>query len=226
MAVSSTVTNLFGKSPFKALQLHMQSVTEVTDQLPGLIDAVKQGDQAGIKTLRDTISKLEGKADELKNSMRSHFPKSFFTPVARRDLLEILDLQDNMADNTEIVANLLTLRSMEVPKDMEGILTEVSALCAEACKKASETIGELHLLVEAGFSGREADRIARMIVELSALRNETDQKVNEFSLRLFNQEDQIKPVAVIMWFKIIEHMSKISHNAEQVGDRLRLLLAH
>ena len=226
MAVNSTVTSMFGKSPFKALQLHMQSVVQVTQELPGLIEALNQGDQAQVNNIKEKISKLEGSTDELKNSMRSHLPKSFFMPVDRRDLLEMLDLQDNIADNTESVANLLTLRTMEVPAGMDKPLTELSALSVEACNKASSTIAELHLLVETGFSGREADKVTRMIVELSALRSESAEKANQLCRTVFGLEDQIKPVAVFMWIKIINHIAELSHNAEQVGDRLRLLLAH
>ena len=222
---SSSVISMFGKSPFKALQLHMESVTLVTAELSGLMEALNKGDQAQINTLKNKISKLEGNADELKNSMRSNLPKSFFMPVDRRDLLEILDLQDNIADNTEAIATLATLRTMEVPVGMGKSLVELCALSVEASNKASSTIAELHLLVESGFDGREADKVSRMIVELSALRAESSEKANQLCRTLFGLEDQLKPVAVFMWEKIIGHIAELAHNAEQVGDRLRLLMA-
>lgn len=225
MAVASTVTNMFGKSPFKALQLHMQAVVEVTGELSGLIEALNKGDQAKVGSIRDKISALEGKADELKNSMRSHLPKSFFMPVDRRDLLEMLNLQDSIADDAEAVANLATLRTMEVPAGVGEPLAELCALCVESCNKASTTIAELHLLVDAGFGGREADRVTRMIVELSALRTESAEKARQLCQTIFGLEDQLKPVAVMMWIQIINRIENLAHNTEQVGDRLRLLIA-
>ena len=42
----------------------------------------------------DEICRLESEADEIKNDIRGHLPKSIFMPVDRRDLLEILILQD------------------------------------------------------------------------------------------------------------------------------------
>ena len=226
MAVNSTVTSMFGKSPFKALQLHMQSVTQVTGELSGLVDALVKGDQAKIANIKNQISSLEGKTNELKNSMRSHLPKSFFMPVDRRDLLEMLELQDDIADNAAAVANLVTLRTMEVATGMDKPLTELCALCVESCNKASLTINELHLLVEAGFGGREADKVTRMIVELSALRTEANEKANQLSRLVFGLEDQLKPVAVVMWIDIINHFAKLAADAEQVGDRLRPLMAN
>ena len=225
MAVKSTVTSLFGKSPFKGLQLHMQSVLETANELPGLIQALNEGNQAKIQELKEKICVLEGKADELKNSMRSHMPKSIFMPVDRRDLLDMLDLQDNIADNAEEIATLLTLRAMKVPVGMEKPLTDLCALSLESCTKAHATISELHLLVETGFSGPEAGKVTRMIVELSAMRAETGKLCNELSKKVFSLEDQLQPVAVLMWFRIVRHLGELAHNAEQVGDRLRLLMA-
>lgn len=226
MAVNSTVTSMFGKSPFKALQLHMRSVTEVTGELSGLMDALIKGDQKAVVNIKDKIFSLEGKTNELKNSMRSQMPKSFFMPVDRRDLLEMLELQDNIADNTVAVANLLTLRTMEVPAGVDKPLQELCSLCIEACSKASQTISELHILVESGFGGREADKVTRMIVELSALRNEANDKASQLSRLIFGLEDKLKPVAVIMWIDLIDIIAKLANDAEQVGDRLRLLMAN
>lgn len=226
MAVNSTVISMFGKSPFKALQLHMQSVVLVTAELPGLINAINKGDQAKVGSIADTISQLEGKTDELKNAMRSQMPKSFFMPVDRRDLLDLLDLQDDIADNAETVATIASLRAMEVIDGMDKTLTELCALAVESANKASVTIAELHLLVESGFGGREADKVTRMIVELSALRAETTAKAHELCRIIFAKEDQLKPVSVFMWYRIIEQISELAHNAERAGDRLRLLMAH
>ena len=226
MAVNSTVTSMFGKSPFKALQQHMQSVTQVTGKLTGLIDAANKGDQAQIKSAKDEISTLTGNASELKNSMRSHLPKSFFTPVDRRDLLEMLELQDSMTLSTEGIANLLTLRTMEVPEGVSKHLTELSVMCVDTCNKAAATIAELHVLMEAGFGGKEADRVTRMVVELSTLQKETRAKANATAQALFAVEDTVKPVSVVVWFQIIESIAQLSNNAEQVGGRLRLLMAH
>jgi len=226
MAVNSTVTSMFGKSPFKALQQHMQSVSQITGKLTSLIEAANKADQAQLQSINDEIKTLAGNANELKNSMRSHLPKSFFTPVDRRDLLEMLELQDNMTSSTENIANLLTLRTMEVPEGFGKHLTELGALCANSCNKSAATIAELHVLMEVGFSGKEANRVTQMIVELNTLENNTRAKANETSKALFGIEDSVKPVTVVMWFQIIENIAQLSNNAEQVGERLRLLMAH
>jgi uncharacterized protein Yka (UPF0111/DUF47 family) len=42
---------------------------------------------------------------------------------------------------------------------------------------------------------------------------------------LFEHEDEMKPVSVMMWYKLIEWVGDLADYAEKVGDRLRLLIA-
>ena len=41
-----------------------------------------------------------------------------FLPVDRRDLLEILDLQDSIADTAQDIAGMMFVRHMTLPEDM------------------------------------------------------------------------------------------------------------
>jgi uncharacterized protein Yka (UPF0111/DUF47 family) len=42
---------------------------------------------------------------------------------------------------------------------------------------------------------------------------------------LFEHEDEMKPVSVMMWYQLIEWIGDLADYAEKVGDRLRLLIA-
>ena len=55
---------------------------------------------------RDAIVRLEHEADEIKHEIRSHLPRRFFMAVERRDMLEILDAQDSIADVAQDIAEL------------------------------------------------------------------------------------------------------------------------
>ncbi len=85
---------LFGQSPFKPMQEHVRIAIECANEVPTLFEAVRAGDKGAVELSREKIYALENKADEIKNELRTHLPKSMFMPVDRRDLLEILDLQD------------------------------------------------------------------------------------------------------------------------------------
>ena len=90
---------------------------------------------------------------------------------------------------------------------------------------SAKIIEELDELLAMGFRGREASKVEEMVGELNRIEDETDELGIELSRRLFQHEDEIKPVSVIMWYQLIEWVGDLADYAEKVGDRLRLLIA-
>ncbi len=84
---------------------------------------------------------------------------------------------------------------------------------------------KLDELLAMGFRGKEASRVEEMVTALNKLEDETDELGLELSRRLFQHEDEIKPVSVIMWYQVIQWVGDLADYAEKVGDRLRLMIA-
>lgn len=225
MRSTNPIAALFGKSPFKPLQQHMRIATECVAEVPALFQALIEGNAAGVEAQKDKIFTKEDEADTLKNDLRDHLPKSLFMPVDRRDLLEVLSMQDSIADTAQDIAGLLVERKMEVPPGMAEPLMKLVARCVDACEQAHKIIEEVDELVEMGFSGREAAQVEAMVNELSRIEGETDVMGMELSRRLFAQEDTMKPVSVMFWYQLIQWIGDLADYAEKVGDRLRLLMA-
>ena len=225
MAKTSAFASLFGRSPFKPMQRHIKVVARCAGEVPGLFEALSAGDQTKVAAIKDQIFALEQEADDIKNELRAHLPKSLLMPVDRRDLLEVLDMQDSIADTAQDIAGLLVERPMDVPQSLQEPLIGLARRCVQACDKAAEVIGELDELVETGFRGRESDRVSEMVDELNKIEDDTDQMGMDLTRRLFAQEDDMKPVSVMFWYQLIQWVGDLADYAEKVGNRLRLLLA-
>ncbi|MEE9281625.1 MAG: TIGR00153 family protein [Myxococcota bacterium] len=217
--------DLFAKSPFKPMQEHMHVVLECARQVPPLVDALCAEDMEQVRTLERRIDELEGRADKLKNDLRSHLPRRLLLPVDRRDLLEILDLQDSIADTAQDIAELLVEREMKVPESMKPLLIQLARAVARACDKESTVIDELDELVEIGFRGKEADYVGRMIDDLGSLEEECDELEGAARRELFKLENTLSPVSVIFWYQIICWIGDLADHAEKAGNRIRLLIA-
>jgi len=204
MSTTNPFASLFGKSPFKALQGHMRIVLECAREIPPLFDALAAGDQEGVVAAKDKIFAKEAEADRIKNDMRGALPKSLFMPVDRRDLLEVLQMQDSIADEPMLA---LARRSID------------------ACEQSAKIIEELDELLAMGFRGREATRVEEMVEQLNLIEDDTDELGIELARHLFEHEDEMKPVSVMMWYQLIEWVGDLADYAEKVGDRLRLLIA-
>ena len=122
---------LFGKSPFGPIQKHMAQAVACAEGVPALFEALIAGDLDALKAQQQNVAALESEADLIKNELRSHLPRKLFMPVDRRDLLEILDLQDTIADVAEDIGDLLVARKWEVPEEMrEPLMTFVHTAVA------------------------------------------------------------------------------------------------
>ena len=225
MSSTNPFASLFGKSPFTALQVHMRVVLECVNEIPALFDALARADQGEVVKVRDRIFEREEEADKIKNELRNRLPKSLFMPVDRRDLLEVLQMQDSIADTAQDIAGLLVERPMELPEFMQEPMLALANRCVDVCEMSAKIIEELDELLAMGFRGKEASRVEEMVSALNKIEDETDELGIELTRRLFQHEDEIKPVSVMMWYQLIEWVGDLADYAEKVGDRLRLLIA-
>ncbi|MBT8116768.1 MAG: TIGR00153 family protein [Gammaproteobacteria bacterium] len=225
MSSTNPFANLFGKSPFSALQGHMRVVLECVHQVPVLFEALAKGDDQGVVAVKDIIFEKEAEADSIKNELRNRLPKSLLMPVDRRDLLEVLQMQDSIADTAQDIAGLLVERPMELPEFMQEPMHQLTHRCVDVCEMSAKIIEELDELLAMGFRGREANKVEEMVSELNKLEDETDELGIELTRRLFEHEDEIKPVSVMMWYQLIQWVGDLADYAEKTGDRLRLLIA-
>jgi hypothetical protein len=225
MRSTNPIASLLGSSPFKPMQAHMRVVTECVGHVPALFDALIDGNQQEVIRNKDLIFAKEQEADDLEHDIRSKLPKSLFMPVDRRDLLELLDMQDYIADTAQDIAGLMVERDMSVPEGMAEPLRALVQRCVETCDLATSVIEQLDELLEMGFRGREASKVDDMLSQLSDIEDETDIMGMELARALFAQEDDMKPVSVMFWYQMIQWIGDLADYAEKVGDRMRLLIA-
>ncbi|PIE43504.1 MAG: TIGR00153 family protein [Gammaproteobacteria bacterium] len=225
MRATNTIASLLGSSPFKPMQAHMRIVKECVEEVPKMFDALIAKDMEAVGKCKDVIFAKENEADKLKNDLRAHLPKSLFMPVDRRDLLEILELQDSIANTAQDIAGLLMERDMTVPEGMEEPLAKFVNRCNDACSHAAMVIEELDELIEIGFRGREAGKVEEMVAKLNSVEDETDHMGMALARTLFAKEDDMKPVSVMFWYQLLLWIGDLADYSEKVGDRMRLLIA-
>jgi len=203
----------------------MRVVLECAREVLPLIEALAEGDQAKVNEKKERIFEREAEADLIKNELRLHLPKSLFMPVDRRDLLEVLHLQDTIANTAQDIAGLLIERQMTIPDFMREPLVALTSRCIDTCEHSASVIEELDELLAMGFRGREVEKVDAMLQQLNDIEDETDELGIALARALFEHEDELKPVSVMMWYRLIEWIGDLADYAEKVGDRLRLLIA-
>jgi hypothetical protein len=203
----------------------MRVVSRCVEKIPALFDAMIKKDQEQIDALAVKIGDLESEADSIKNEFRIHMPKRVLFAVARRDLLALIQQQDIIADTAEKIGQIVTQRVMEVPESIEEHLLNLVQRTTDICSRAAVMIEQLDELLAVGFGGKQSDLVSEMITNVKRDEHNIDVLIRDLNRTLFSIEDQMKPVSVMFWYKLIDLIGEISNQAENMGDRLMLFIA-
>jgi predicted phosphate transport protein (TIGR00153 family) len=217
--------NMFGRSPIRPLEEHMAKVHACVLQLTPFFESVLKKDWLQVELLQKEVAHLENQADDIKRDLRVHLPKGLFMPVSRSDLLELLSVQDRLANKAKDIAGMVLGRKMIFPGPITALFMEYLQRCIDASNQANVAIHELDELLETGFSGNEVKLVEGMISKLSHIERDTDDRQIHLLQIMFGLEDKLPPVNVIFLYKIIEWTGDLADRAQDIGDRLQILLA-
>lgn len=220
-----SIFDVFARSPLGPLQNHMETVNECVQRLDPFFNAILKQSWKDAEVLQNEISDLERRADKIKKNIRLHLPNSLFLPVSRTDLLELLIEQDRIANKSKDIAGIVFGRKIIIPEALSLQFREYLICALAASSQANKAIHELDKLLESGFRGAEAAFVENMIHELDQIEHQSD----EFQIRvrkvLFELESTLKPVDVIFLYKVIHWVGEVADGAQNVGERLQVLLA-
>jgi predicted phosphate transport protein (TIGR00153 family) len=221
----SLMAHLFGRSPVRPMQHHMRVAVDCARSVLPLVEDMVAGRTENLRSRREAIDRLEHEADDIKHEIRSRLPRRLLLAIERRDLLEILDFQDSIADMAQDIAGLADQRSMAIPEGLGEPFLDLTRRVIATCELAEEIIDKLDQLVEMGFGGREVARVEAMIEELSRLESETDDLAERLHRKLFEREAELG-IGTVFWYQMIRWIEQMANYADRVGSRLRLLIAH
>lgn len=218
------IAKLFGKSPFAPLQTHMDRVERCIAMLPSLFQALFDQDAQALQKVANEISQLEHEADLTKNDIRNHLPKSLFLPVDRSALLEILSLQDSLADAAQAIAQHACLYPLPLAEEMRSDFTNFCQKSLEAFHLAKGAVRELDELLECSFGGIEAEKVKGMVEQIAFCEYEASELEYALMRSLYKIGEKLTQPAFHLWLTLIRDLSNLAHLAEKLGNRIRMLL--
>ena len=224
MKGKDNITSLFGKSPISPLQKHMKQAHSCVKEFGVFAKAANSEDWEKAKLCLFSICKKEQKADELKKKLRMNLPSTFMMPFSRRDLLDVLLIQDSIANITKDLAGLMMSRKMILPKEIAEDFINLSKLCIKTSAAALLAINELDELLETAFSSRERKIVDKMIKKVNELEHETDVSQEIIRNKLYLLESSLPPIDVMFYYRAIEWLGETADAAQKVGSRFEVML--
>lgn len=223
--MSNPLSMLFGKSPIKPLQEHMSLVARCAAELSDFFQAAVADDWVRAEAHYDSICNLENQADDIKRELRLRMPKSLFMPVSRSDVLELITVQDNIANRARDIAGLMLGRQMKIPSSIREEMCQLVDGAIAVTRHALKLVNELDELLETGFADREVDLVEEQIHELDDKERTTDVLERTIRHKLFAVEKDYHPIDMMFLYDIIQKVGGLANRARRVGGRLQTLVA-
>jgi predicted phosphate transport protein (TIGR00153 family) len=217
-------SKLFSRAPFDLLELHMEKVIACLVKLDEVLKIFEDTELSTLESFAESVSELEHEADLIKNDIRQTLPQSYLFSVDRANFLEILAVQDDLADVAEEIANILTIKQIQIPPKIRNALHEYKNKNMEAVWDVKEIVFSFEELLEASFGGPVAEKIQNKIDETAFKEHESDMMKRKLLKELFTISESLSTPDFYLWVHLIEAIGKISHSAEKLALRIGMLL--
>lgn len=214
----------FTKSPFKALRKHMRIASESATFLPEAMQAFFRNDREALQETRQTVSELTADADQLLKELQQRLPDATNIPLARRDLFDVLELQESIARRMQEITALLPDLPVEVPSEMRKPLKRLADRCVAATEVAYEIVKAIEKVVEAGFKGAQQDAARQLVQDVVAIGSEADALCAEITRMLLAESREMDPVAVVFLYQLVGWIDDLANFSQKLAIRSQLLL--
>lgn len=218
------IFNMFGRSPYASLRSHVECVFKCVHALSDLFAALERTDFPAIEAQTDKLSEIEKEADIIKNHIRSHLPKGLFLSIDRQSYLDILSIQDKIADTAQDIAILMSLKPLHLLPIFQDEFRLFVHKNIAAFDQAYLIVKELHELIESSFGGIEAAKVSSMVDAVAEIEHEVDLIQRKLLRKLFQSESELSYGSFMLWHRLFEAISSLSNLSENLANRIRMTL--
>ncbi|MBU6148697.1 MAG: DUF47 family protein [Verrucomicrobia bacterium] len=218
-------SKIFGSNPFKLLMAHMQIVSSSIQKLQEAIHLILEGRFEETQPIVQELSKIEFNADLLKLEIRNSISKAFFPIIRKEDVLDLIVLQDMIANKALEAGNILSYRNLDISFKLKPLFMDYNQKCLEVFKDAQKVVLELTDILEASFGGPEFERVRAMVEKTAHKEYESDLLRQQLMKELYSLSSEEKDFTLFYQTnKFIEALGQIAHVCESLSFKILLTL--
>ena len=222
---NESIFGMFAKSPFSALQEHMDLGKKAAIALQNFLGSASVSDWGKASQYRQEIIDLEHAADDIKNQIRTHLPKSLFMSVSREDLLDLVYTMDGIPNTAKDISGIRIGRQMEIPNQIAEQFSSFTKAAIKAAKQASAAIEKVDEVRRGGFSSNDTDLLQGLVAALEQLEHENDDLEAALRNDFFEIEKDFPAVDVMFLYDIFNRIGSLADIAQTAGHILIRLVS-
>lgn len=209
-------------SPFEKLSKHAEKVKATVEALVKELHGYTQGEEIQ----GETVSNLEFEADQEKQEIRRELPRSdLLMPVARSDLLSLLWHQDEIADNSQDVAELLPLLKLkeQLPDEYKDSLDKLAEILEKSVTEYGELVTNAGEVIKGTSGGQEKlDKVGESIEEINNLEHSAD-KTTRKAIKSVYRAENMEGIEKYHLIQIALKANNILDHIENAANFIRIM---
>jgi len=203
------------KKKGKVQELIQEQINLVAQGLGFLKEAVElylEGDKEGCELKTRVVEQMETKADEAKREAEKTLYEGSYLPLFREDLLDLMELIDDVADEAEKIADFLSIENPEIPSPWNEKIREIIEKGILAFNLFRESFMLLHEDTQKAFS--HAHKVKEVEKEVDRLQDGLNREIFQSNLQLAHKI-QLRDLVISMGF--------ISDSSENAADKISMI---
>ena len=223
MAVKPAISDVISNSPLALLERHAGVCVDCVERLPLYFAEVQANRWGRASDVREEICRFEGLADELKQDVRSNLPRGLWMSVSRADLLELVRVQDKMANGVKEVSGISLGRQLAFPAAMTSEVADFIDVVVQVSRVVVKIIGATRELSRSAFGTRQTNVILDFVSQVEADERRSDEMQAILRARLREHETELSAVDAIFLYQLLSAIGDIADNAEKVAHRAQII---
>ena len=196
---------------------------DCVERLPLYFEEAQAGRWGRAGEVREDICRLEGLADELKQDVRSNLPRGLWMSVSRADLLELVRVQDKMANGAKEVSGISSGRQLAFPAPLTADVIAFLDVVSDVSRTVVKIIGATRELSRSAFGTRQTNAILDFVSQVEVGERRSDDLEAALRGRLREWEAELSPVDAIFLYQLLAGIGDIANNAEKVAHRAQII---
>lgn len=159
--------------------------------------------------------RAEGNADDIRRTVEKAMITGALLPPSRRQILEVVERADTLANAAEASLDSLLLQQVRVP---EALVPSILAILDESL----EIFKEVECCIQSLFAGKP-DEALQCADRIEQAEGRVDQKERDTLKQLFSMDIDLAEKLHVAGY--LADLVKISDRAEDLSDRIALIVA-
>ena len=194
---------------------HLGHVDATLQAFSRSLDAyLREGDVETADRYALETHQAEGRADDARRRIETQLLSGSLLPTSRRDILQIIEQVDRLANAAEEILDYLLLQRVEVPNEIMPQITGIGVQTSNAFDEVKKAVTSLF---------RNVDQALEHTKAIEQLEGEVDHLERRATKRLFALDIELARKLQISGF--IQRLVRLSDRAEDLSDLIELIVA-